>query len=462
MQLYNTLTRKIEEFYPLHEDFVRLYTCGPTVYDYTHIGHLRKYINDDILRRTLELDGYAVKHVMNITDVGHLASDADTGEDKLEKGAKKFGKSVLEVARFFESDFWQSLDSVNTERPTIVARATEHIKDQIELIEILEEKGFTYRTDQAIYFDVSKFPDYNRLSGQSLEEQMTGARDDVVVDTQKKNPQDFALWFFTVGRFADHALRWDSPWGEGFPGWHIECSAMAMSYLGPQLDIHTGGIDHIPVHHTNERAQSEAASGVEFVKFWVHHAFLLVDDEKMSKSLANFYTVKDLQEKKLSPLAYRYLVLQTHYRSEMNFTWKSLNAAQNALDHIYEIALSLGTEKGDGLIEYERDFLDALNLDLNAPKALSILWEMLRSKGADRDKLASLIYMDQVLGLKILEQVDAMQNIPPEIQALLAERQKARRDKKYGESDKIRTEIESKGYIVKDLDNNRTQILKKI
>jgi cysteinyl-tRNA synthetase len=462
MQLYNTLSRTIEEFQPLHDDFVRLYTCGPTVYDYTHIGHLRKYINDDLLRRTLELDEYEVKHVMNITDVGHLASDADAGEDKLEKGAKKFGTSVIEVARFFEEDFWKSLDSVNIKRPTVVARATEHIQDQIELIEILEEKGFTYKTEQAVYFDISKFPDYNRLSGQDLDDQLEGARDDVVTDSEKRNPQDFALWFFTIGRFADHVLRWPSPWGEGFPGWHIECSAMAMKYLGPQLDIHTGGIDHIPVHHTNERAQSEAASGVEFVKYWVHHAHLMVDSEKMSKSLGNTYRADDLPERKFSPLAFRYLIFQTHYRSEMNFTWKSLAAAQTALDRLYEIAFSLGSEKGDGLIDYERDFKDALNTDLNAPKALSILWEMLRSKNHDKDKLASLMYMDGVLGLQIQEQVEAMQKIPTEIEELLEQREKARKDKNYAESDKIRNQIEKSGYTVKDRADGSVQVLKKI
>ncbi len=462
MKLYNTLSRKIEEFTPQDSEEVKMYTCGPTVYDYTHIGHVRKYINDDVLRRVLESNGYGVRHVMNITDVGHLASDSDEGEDKLEKGAKKFGKSVLEVAQFFEKDFWQSIDAVNIKRPTIVARATEHISDQIELIQILEEKGFTYKTRQAIYFDVSKFPEYTKLSGQKLDEKKVGVREDVVVDAKKRNPQDFALWFFTVGRFADHALRWQSPWGEGFPGWHIECSAMSMKYLGATLDIHTGGIDHIPIHHTNEIAQSEAASGVEFVKYWVHHAFLLVDDHKMSKSKENFYTLDDLREKNISPMAYRYLTYQTHYRTEMNFTWKSLRAAQQALDRIYEIAQSFPSSVGSGCIDYDRDFTEAVNTDLNMPKAVAVLWEMLRSKNDDKDKAASLYMMDEILGLQIKEQVEAMRTVPEAVLELVKEREEMRRQKLYLQSDQLRKKIEDMGYVVKDRDEGKTQILKKV
>ncbi len=462
MQLYNTLSRTIEEFIPQDPDEIRMYACGPTVYDYAHIGHMRKYINDDILRRVLESNGYTVRHVMNITDVGHLASDADAGEDKLEKGARKFGKSVLEVAHFFEEDFFVSTDSVNIKRPTIVARATEHIADQIELIEILQEKGYTYKTGQAVYFDISKFPSYTALSGQDLEDKIVGARDDVVVDSKKRNPQDFALWFFTKGRFADHALRWESPWGEGFPGWHIECSAMSMKYLGATLDIHTGGIDHIPVHHTNERAQSEAASGVEFVKYWVHHEHLMVNDQKMSKSKENFYRINDVVAKNISPLAFRYLTFQTHYRTEMNFTWKSLTAAQQALERIYEIAQGFPEIVGDGCIEYDRDFQDAISTDLNMPKAIAVMWEMLRSKNPDRDKAASLYAMDEVLGLKIREQVEAMRSIPESVQELVREREEMRRQKLYSQSDQLRKKIEEMGYTIKDREGGKTQILKKI
>lgn len=462
MYLYNTFSRTIEKFEPINPSQIGMYACGPTVYDYTHIGHMRKYINDDVLRRVLELNGYSVKHVMNITDVGHLASDGDEGEDKLEKGAKKFGKSVLDVAKFFENDFWESLDSVNILRPTIIARATEHIKDQIELIEVLQEKGYTYQTTQAIYFDVSKFPTYTKLSGQDLDDKLVGARDDVVVDSKKKNPQDFALWFFTVGRFENHALHWTSPWGEGFPGWHIECSAMAMKYLGLQLDIHTGGIDHIPVHHTNERAQSEAASGMEFVKYWVHHEFLMVDDAKMSKSKENFYTREDFYKRNISPLAFRYLNFQVHYRTEMNFTWKSLQAAQNALERLYDIAQELPQPGGAGCIEFDRDFQDAVSNDLNMPKALSLVWEMLRSKNSDRDKAASLYMMDQILGLKIADHVTAMRTISPDVTELISEREEMRRQKRYPDADRLRKAIEAKGYMVKDREDGTTQILNKV
>jgi cysteinyl-tRNA synthetase len=372
MRLYNTLTHTISEFEPLDGKIVKMYACGPTVYDYAHIGHLRKYIGDDILRRTLERE-WEVKHVMNVTDVGHLTSDADSGEDKMEKGAKKFGKTVLEVARLFEDDFLKSISLVNVLKPTVIARATEHIADQIALIEELVVKGFTYKTPQAIYFNVSKFPDYTKLSKQDLDDKIAGVRQEVVVDSQKKNPADFALWFFTTGKFANHVLRWSSPWGEGFPGWHIECSAMAMRYLGPTIDIHTGGVDHISVHHTNEIAQSECATGQEFVRFFIHHEFLRVDGEKMSKSLGNIYTLKDLKDKGFSPLAFRYLTFQTHYRAEMNFTWEALVSATSALTKIYEAASIFTEIHKDADIEYERDFFEALNHDLNMPKALSNL-----------------------------------------------------------------------------------------
>ena len=340
LKLFNTLTRRKEEFIPLNEKHAGIYTCGPTVYDYTHIGHLKKYINDDVLKRVLEYNGYKVNHVMNITDVGHLVSDEDTGEDKMEKGARESGKTVWEVARFFEDYFWKSLKEVNILKPDITPRATEHIKEQIELIKKLEEKGFTYKTTQAIYFDVSKFKNYTKLSGQKLEEKIVGAREDTFVDKDKKHPYDFALWFFVIGRFKNHTMRWPSPWGKGFPGWHIECSAMSMKYLGETLDIHTGGIDHIPVHHPNEIAQSEAATDKPFVRFWIHHDWLLVDNEKMSKSKKNFYTIDEIKEKNINPLAYRYFCLNAHYRSKLNFTWQGLEAAQNALENLYNTMLN--------------------------------------------------------------------------------------------------------------------------
>ena len=461
MKLYNTLTRSIEEFEPLDNKTVKMYACGPTVYDHAHIGHMRKYIGDDILRRTLE-QKWEVKHVMNITDVGHLSSDSDAGEDKLERGAKKFGKTVLEVAKFFEEDFLKSIKRVNVLTPNIIARATEHIDDQIALIEELVSKGFTYQTSQAIYFDVTKFKDYTKLSKQDLDDKITGARDEVVVDPEKKHPADFALWFFTVGRFENHTLHWSSPWGEGFPGWHVECSAMAMRYLGPTLDIHTGGVDHISIHHTNEIAQSECATGKEFVRFWVHHEFLRVEGEKMSKSLGNIYTVKDLEDKGFHPLVFRYLTFQTHYRGEMNFTWESLEAAQVALEKLYEVTSEFDEVHRFANIDYERDFLDALNQDLNMPKALSIMWELVRSsKISDPEKAATLREMDKILGLQVFEQSKKRLEIPRSVLELGEERDILRKNKKFTQADHIRNRIEKMGYTVKD-EGRKTVILRKI
>ncbi len=454
MRLYNTLTRTIQEFTPMDADDVRMYACGPTVYDYTHIGHVRKFINDDILRRALEINGFSVRHVMNITDVGHLTSDADVGEDKLEKGAKKFGKDVLELARFFEEDFFKSLDAVNIKRPTVVPRATEHIEDQIALVEALFEKGYAYKTPQAIYFDVSKFADYNKLSGQDLSKEVVGAREEVYVDANKRNPQDFVLWFFTVGKFKDHILRWNSPWGEGFPGWHLECSAMSMKYLGLTLDIHTGGVDHIAVHHTNEIAQSEAATGQEFVKYWVHHEHLLVNGEKMSKSKGNMYTIEGLKKKKYSPLAYRYLTFQTHYRAQMNFTWESLTGAQAALDRLYEAVAGLEDEEVEGVypdIDFEREFQDAVSNDLNMPKAISVMWEMIRSpKLTDAVKRVTIYKMDEVLGLSIEEKSHELTNIPGDIIQMVEQREHMRKNKMFSAADKLRADVEKRGYLLKD------------
>lgn len=473
MRLYNTLTRTISDFEPLDGQTVKMYACGPTVYDYAHIGHMRKYIGDDILRRVLERT-WDVKHVMNITDVGHLSGDSDAGEDKMEKGAKKFGKSVLEIARFFEEDFLKSIKKVDVLTPTVIARATEHIEDQIALISELKDKGYTYQTSQAIYFDVSKFPSYTKLSKQDLDDKITGARDEVVVDAEKRHPADFALWFFTVGRFQNHVLRWPSPWAmpdgrkeEGFPGWHVECSAMAMRYLGPTIDIHTGGVDHISVHHTNEIAQSECATGEEFVRFWVHHEFLRVDNEKMSKSRGNIYTLKDLADKGFHPLAFRYLTFQTHYRAEMNFTWDALEAAQTALEKLYEHASAFSEIHKDTDIEYERDFMDALKNDLNMPKALSIMWEMLRNgKVEDRYKAATLREMDKILGLSIFENAKLRTKIPSRILQMAEERDKLRRNKQFTQADHLRNRIENMGYIVKDIiDENKkkkSQITRKI
>lgn len=467
MKLYNSLTRQKEEFKPLaslaviapqlsnplKEKQAGIYTCGPTVYGYTHIGHLKKYIGDDILKRILEYNGYKINHVMNITDVGHLVSDEDAGEDKMEKGARESGKTVWEVAKFFEDYFWKSLKEVNVQKPNITPRATEHITEQIELIKKLEEKGFTYKTAQAIYFDVNKFKDYTKLSGQKLEEKIVGAREDTFVDNDKKHPYDFVLWFFVTGRFENHTMRWASPWGEGFPGWHIECSAMSMKYLGETFDIHTGGIDHIPVHHPNEIAQSEAATGKPFVRFWVHHDWLLINNEKMSKSKKNFYTIDDVKNKGFNPLSFRYLCLNAHYRSKLNFTWQGLEAAQNALNNLYSEYLNLIAESHGSLAsvnnKYKQQFLDAINNDLNTPQALAVMWEMIKDENLlAGEKKNLLLKFDKIFGLGLTDLKPV--EIPENIKKLAEQREQLRQEKKWDEADEIRKEIENFGYAIED------------
>jgi len=395
VKLYNTLTRKIEDFAPINPPNVGMYTCGPTVYDYTHIGHLRKYVGDDVLRRVLETNKYQVKQVMNITDVGHLVSDEDSGEDKMEKGARESNRTVWEVAKFYEDYFWQAVSKVNIERPNIVAKATEHIKEQIKLIEKLKKNGFVYITDYAIYFDISKFPSYTKLSGQKLEDKEVGARQDVFVDKQKKNPADFALWFFTVGHFKDHTMRWPSPWGEGFPGWHIECSAMSLKHLGPTITIHGGGDDLIFPHHDAEIVQSENYTGVKFVKNWVHSAMVYCDNKKMSKSLGNMIFVSDLL-KKYSPNTIRLYLLSHHYRRCWNYEDKGLEKAKKLATILEKTArktkiTSVDTKK---LLP---DFFQALDDDLNTPRAIKVLSHLTRSKSPKAGELVTSC--GQILGL---------------------------------------------------------------
>lgn len=449
MKIYNTLSRKIEDFEPINSPHVGLYACGPTVYDYTHIGHLRKYVGDDILRRILEVKGFEVKHVMNITDVGHLVSDEDSGEDKMEKGARESGRTVWEVAKFYEDYFWKSLSLVNIERPSIVCKATDHIKEQIKLIQKLEKNGFTYNTKSAVYFDISKFPSYTRLSGQKLEEKKIGSREDVVVDLEKKSPQDFALWFFTVGHFANHSMKWSSPWGEGFPGWHIECSAMSMEYLGDSLDIHTGGIDHIAVHHTNEIAQSEAATGKPFVKYWVHHNFLIVDGEKMSKSRKNYFRIDEILEQGVDPLALRYLFLTAHYRDKLNFTIESLKASQHALNNLRSEIRAWDQPKGD-VGQFWQRFVEAANNDLNIPQAVAQLWEMVKSDTPTSGKSRDLLEMDKILGLGLDQYIGKPLEVPEDVMHLVRKREQARNTGDFKESDKLRKEIKKLGFEIED------------
>lgn len=445
MHLYNTLSRTVEKFHPLRPPAVTMYCCGPTVYDFTHIGHLRKYTMDDVLRRALTYTGYEVKHVMNITDVGHLVGDGDTGEDKMETGAKKYGKTVWEVAQMYTDFFTRSMKAMNVLTPSVVCKATDHISGMIEMIMRLEKKGYTYQTDEAVYFDTSKFTGYEALSGQKQDEKKVAARSEVVEDMSKKNPADFALWFKRVGKFTDHTMHWDSPWGDGFPGWHIECSAMSRQYLGDQIDIHTGGIDHIPVHHTNEIAQSEAASAKHpFVKYWIHHNHLMVEGTKMSKSLGNFLTIDDIVKKGFDPMALRLLFLQTHYRNEMNFTWAALEAAQTA----YTRFVHRLREGGDADHVLDDEFATAIRDDLDTSVALSVL---LKAKNIEQ-----AVRLDAVLGLGIQSALTSEDVIPPEIQELTQKRFEAKRQKDYVTADALRVQIESKGYkLLDDKDGSR-------
>ncbi len=457
MKLYNSLSRKEEGFKPLHDKKVTLYTCGPTVYDETHIGHMRKYTMDDILKRSLEYLGYEVKHVMNITDVGHLSGDDDSGEDKLEKGAKKQGKTVWDIAQFYTDKFFETIDALHIHHPKVVSKATDHIEQMIELVKKLEEKGFTYETDEAIYFDVTKFPDYGKLSGQKLEEKKQAAREDVHIDPNKKNPADFALWFKRVGRFADHTMYWESPWGDGFPGWHIECSAMSMTYLGETIDIHTGGIDHIPVHHEDEIAQSEAATGKTFVNYWVHHAFLKVNGEKMSKSKGNFYTLQDLKEHNIDPLSIRYLFLMTHYRKELNFTWEAAEAAQEAFIRLRNTVIDLKMEIANARVEqkdlsenrYLASFKKAISDDLNTSEAVAIMWETIKSNLTASEKLETLYMFDKVFGLNL--EAYQPEAIPDDVIQLAEEREQVRKNKDFTKSDELRSKIHELGYEIKDV-----------
>lgn len=478
LKLYNTLSRQLEEFKPIKPLHVGIYSCGPTVYDYQHIGHMRRYIGDDILIRVLKFNGFDVKHVMNITDVGHLTSDADTGEDKMEKGAKKLGKSVWDVAKMFEQQFIDSCQKLNIQLPKDLMHATDYIKEQIALIQTLEEKGFIYKTKDGIYFDTSKFKDYFKLSRQSPEELKAGARVELVEG--KRRITDFALWKFSASPegLPRRQMEWwfEGPiagelstqqnWNKvpaefrstiGFPGWHIECSAMSMKALGESFDIHTGGIDHINIHHTNEIAQSEAATGKPFVNYWVHHNFLTVDGQKMSKSLGNTYTVENVVEKGFDPLALRYLYFQTHYRQEMNFTFEALEAAQNALNKLRK-EVSDYDEPKIGCAEFEGQFLEAINEDLNMPKALSILWEVVKSAYPTSAKAETLFKFDQVLGLSLENSKQILQKsekkIPEEVKKLLEEREKFRKEKNYKKADKIRDKIIEMGFKVEDLPAN--------
>jgi cysteinyl-tRNA synthetase len=468
LKIFNSLSKKIEEFKPIKAGEVGMYACGPTVYDYPHIGHGRKYVNDDVLKRVLEVvEGYKVTHVQNITDVGHLVSDADEGEDKLEKGAQKSGMTVWEVARMYTEYFVKEMDLLNIIRPDIECKATDHVPEQIVLIKKIMDNGYGYDTPEAVYFDVSKFTDYGKLFGQSLDEKLVGGRDEVVTETSKKHPADFALWFKRVGKFADHVMHWESPWGDGFPGWHIECSAMSMKYLGEQIDIHTGGEDHLSIHHPNEIAQSEAATGKKpFVKYWFHSLFLAVDGKKMSKSLGNVYQVSDIVKKGYSPMALRYYYLSAHYRKQMNFSWEGMEGVSNSYKKLKKEFLALRVEGGQDKnifepkpevelsgkeIFFRNEFVKVVEDDLNMSAALAVARAVLGDDTLTSFEKRRLVEnFDKVFGLKLSERDEVPADIPAEVMEMVNKREEMRKSKQWAESDDLRKEIEDKGYKVSD------------
>ncbi|MBI2355666.1 MAG: cysteine--tRNA ligase [Candidatus Doudnabacteria bacterium] len=447
LKLYNSLTRKVEELKPVSDKTVGFYACGPTVYNFVHIGNLRSILLYDFLRRALEYSGFKVKHVMNITDVGHLTSDADTGEDKMEKNAKT-AMDVYEVATKYTRAFLEDMNALNMLAPHVMPKASEHITEQIAMIKKLMARDAAYESNEAVYFDVSKFPKYNQLTGQKLEDMMLGARQEVVQDPKKRNPVDFVLWFKAVGRYRNHILRWDSPWGAGFPGWHIECSAMSKKYLGQPFDIHAGGVDLKFPHHTNEIAQSEAADKKPLANVWVHGEHLLVNEGKMAKSEQNFLTLKDITDKKFNPLAFRYLTLTAHYRTKLNFTWDALTAAQNALNNLYQ-EISGYDEPKVGCAEFEQHFEEALNDDLNLPKALAVAHDLIRSDYPGHAKLQSLFKFDEVLGLKLRETWELSRSSDT-VRSLVDQREAARSAGDFDTADELRKKVDDEGYLIDD------------
>jgi cysteinyl-tRNA synthetase len=483
LTLYNTLGRNVQPFEPVEPARegsrpVGFYGCGPTVYNYAHIGNLRAYVTHDVLVRSLRRLGYSVKHVMNITDVGHLSGDNDEGDDKIVRSAEERGKTVLEIAGFFTQAFFRDTERLNIVRPDVVCKATEHVRDMIELIKKIEHNGFTYSAGGNLYFDISKFPHYGELALL----RGTGAAEDEAVsrtgpDENKRNAADFVLWF-TKSKFENRALTWDSPWGRGYPGWHIECSAMSARYLGEQFDIHAGGIDHIPIHHTNEIAQSEAAFGKHpWVKYWVHNEFLVLDKKKMSKSDGGFITLQTLIDKGYEPLDYRYFLLGGHYRSQLQFSFAALDGAKNArkslLDKLKRInneglkdkrkpepgkeAKSRSKERAES---YLNDFNKALEDDLSTPRALAALWGILKDDDiSGADALAAAFSMDEVLALSLKKEVLDRQDSEPaaddpafaaEIETLIASRAEAKNAKDFARADEIRNQLKEKGIILAD------------
>ena len=453
LTLWNTLHRSLEEFKPIKGKNVGLYTCGPTVYNPATIGNLRTYIFEDILKRTLILLGYKVHHVMNITDVGHLVGDGDTGDDKVEKEAAKQGRDAWEIAKQYEKMFDKDMMRLNIIAPVGKDRphATAFIKQQIALIEKLEDKGLTYRISDGIYFDTKKFDGYGKLSGQRIGDKQSGVR--IELNREKKHPTDFALWKFSPADSV-RQMEWNSPWGRGFPGWHVECSAMAEELLGQPFDIHCGGVDHIAVHHENEIAQSEGAYDKPLANYWLHGEFLLVDGGRMGKSEGNAYLLDDLIKKGFDPLAYRFYCLGAHYRSKLNFTWEGMEGAQNALRKLQAEARRLPSAKGKAKGEWIEKFSKAMSDDLNTSEALAVVWEMLKSKTDDKEKSLNLLAMDEVLGLGLADVLGKPIKAPANIVELAEERQQARAAKDWAKSDELRDAIKAKGWLIEDGKNS--------
>ena len=466
---YNTLTGKKEKFIPINKNEVKMYSCGPTVYSYAHIGNFRTYIFVDSLRRTLEYNGYKMKHVMNITDVGHLTSDADTGEDKMEKAAKKEGKDPYEIAKFYANAFMNDMGKLHIEKPEIITKATDNIPQMIEMVKEIIKNGYGYETSKGIYFDVSKLDKYPVLSNNSVEGQQAGAR--VEVDKEKRNPFDFALW---IKAPENHIMKWDSPWGKSYPGWHIECSAMGRRFLGENFDIHTGGVDHIPVHHENEIAQCKGAFGHNPANFWMHCEFLLVDGGKMSKSLGNIYTISELKEKGIEPLAYKLFCFSSHYRNKLNFTFEGVKASNIALNRIRKgyLAHLNGNDSIEEkeIEEYENRFHNAINDDLNIPLAIGVLWDVIKNEKKSKELADLILRFDKVFGLdlanseKYLQELNENEEdisvIPEQVLQFANERKIARENKDFQKADLLRKKIEESGYQIKDIAGGDYKIVK--
>jgi cysteinyl-tRNA synthetase len=445
-KIYNTYGKKLEEFKPIKKGLVTMYNCGPTVYDFVHVGNLRTFLMADFLRRSLEFFGYEVKQVKNITDVGHLTQDdIDAGEDKMMKAANREHKTPQDIAKFYEEAFHEDEKKLNILPAFVFPRATEYVEEMIKMVQKLIENGHAYEVDGSVYYEVDTFPDYGKLSGNTIENLKIGAR--LEANPEKKKPYDFALW---LKADESHLMKWQSPWGIGYPGWHIECSAMSTKNLGETIDIHTGGEDNVFPHHEDEIAQTEGATGKKFANYWMHGRHLLIDGEKMSKSKGNFYTLKDITDKDFNPLTFRYLCFTASFTSNLNFTWQSLEDSRNALEKLYAFAGSI-QNTGEIIESYEEKFKAALAENLNTPLALSIVWEMIKDKTQkEEDKKTTLLHFDKVLGLDIEKNQKINGEIPEEIKQLAAMREEARQNKDFATSDKIRDEIQAKGYSIED------------